>query len=65
LHLAAFQGDLELVRYFLRCGANQDLTNTSGYTPLTLAEYKGETEIAGLLRGDAAEVVQLVSSSSS
>jgi len=32
---------------------------------LALAEYKGKTEISGLLRGDAAEAVQLVSSSSS
>ena len=49
LHLAAYQGNYQLVEYLICKGANIQAQNQSGYTPLMLAEYKGFSEMKGLL----------------
>jgi len=64
LHLAAFQGDSDLVEYLLRKGADSTLTNNSGNTPLMLAEHKGNSEVYGLLKNDATLMVEVPLSSS-
>lgn len=64
LHLAAFQGDYKLTEYLLKRGADLHLTNSSGYTPCMLAEYKGNKDICRLLKSDASVLLEVQSSSS-
>jgi len=64
LHLAAFQGDCELVTYLLQHGADASRVNSSGLTPLMLAEHRGNKDISGLLSCGAAEILVPISSSS-
>ena len=49
LHIAAYQGNLALVKYLLENGANSSTINRSGYTPLMLAESRSHEEIVELL----------------
>ena len=49
LHTAAYKGNTEIVRYLLNKGANANALNTSGYTPLMLAQRSGHKEIMDLL----------------
>ena len=49
LHLAAYQGDYQLVEYLVCRGADTLALNQSGYTPLALAEYKGFSNLNELL----------------
>ena len=49
LHLAAYQGDHQLIEYLVCRGADVHALNQSGYTPLKLAEYKGFSNLNGLL----------------
>ena len=54
LHLAAELGRVEAVRWLLAHGARKDARTTSGAskgsTALQIAEYKGKTEVANILR---------------
>ena len=49
LHLAAYQGNLALVKYLLDNGADSSTLNRSGYTPLMLAESRSHDEIVDLI----------------
>ena len=49
LHLAAYEGNHQLVEYLVNHGANIHAMNQSGYTPLKLAEYKGFTNLTQIL----------------
>jgi hypothetical protein len=49
LHYAAFSGHKELVLDLLARGANIDARSPNGSTPLMLAIYDGQQEVAGLL----------------
>ena len=49
LHLAAYQGNYQLAEYLVCRGADIKALNQSGYTPLMLAEYKGFSNLKGLL----------------
>lgn len=49
LHLAAFEGNSQLVEYLVQHGANIHAINQSGYTPLKLAEYKGFANLSEIL----------------
>jgi glutaminase len=59
LHLAAAEGQLEVVRYLLAAGADPRPVDRWGGTPLSDAESNGHTEIAALPRGHAVEVTPL------
>ena len=49
LQLAAYKGNMDLVRYFLDKGANKDYRNSSGFTAQMLAESKGFHEVSGFI----------------
>lgn len=49
LHVAAFQGEAEVVRELLKVGANAREVNANGETGLAWAEAQGYTEIARML----------------
>ena len=59
LHLAAAEGQLEVVRYLLGAGAAPQPEDRWGGTPLSDAEGNGHTEIAALLREHAQQVLPL------
>jgi len=65
LHLAAYQGDSELVEYLIRKGADLEISNSTGFTPFKLAEYKGNTEICRILSSGAERFIEMPMSSSS
>jgi len=50
LQLAAYYNRIENVRYLLEKGADAQLADLDGYTPLSLAEKWGHKEVAELLR---------------
>ena len=50
LHWAAAEGHIPIARMLLLHGANPDKTTLEGWTPLSLAERKGHTAVAHLLR---------------
>lgn len=53
LHLAVLGGDVALVRALLSQGADPGIADSTGETPLQLAERKGRAEVSSLLvRGD-------------
>lgn len=49
LHLAAYQGNVELVKFLLQEGADAMVLNRSGYTPLMLAESKSCDDVMKML----------------
>mmetsp|Transcript_60398 Transcript_60398/g.83984 ORF Transcript_60398/g.83984 Transcript_60398/m.83984 type:complete len:110 (+) Transcript_60398:191-520(+) len=49
LHVAAYRGDLEIVKFLVGEGANVSTENTSGYTASKLAEYKGHENVRHFL----------------
>ncbi|MBV9206931.1 MAG: ankyrin repeat domain-containing protein, partial [Actinobacteria bacterium] len=53
LHLAAAEGQTEVVRYLLAAGADPQPADRWGGTPLSDAETGGHTQIVGLLREHA------------
>jgi len=60
LHLAAAEGQPEIVRYLLAAGADPQPVDRWGGTPLSDAEGSGRTQVAELLRQavrDTAEAV--------
>ena len=59
LHLAAAEGQAEVVRYLLAAGADPRPVDRWGGTPLSDAESNGHTEIAALLRQHAEQVAPL------
>jgi len=65
LHLAAYQGDCELVEYLIRKGASLEISNSTGFTPFKLAEYKGNAEICRILSFGAERTIEMPISSSS
>ena len=56
LHLAAAEGQTEVVRYLLAAGSDPRPEDRWGGTPLSDAETFGHTEIAALLREHAEDV---------
>ena len=52
LHCAAHGGKIDAVRVLLEHGADRSLLDHSGRTALVIAETKGETKLAELLRQD-------------
>ncbi len=50
LHLAAAEGQLDVVRYLLAAGASPQPADRWGGTPLSDAEGNGHTHVAGLIR---------------
>ena len=65
LHLAAYQGDHELVEYLIRRGADLEIANSTGFTPFKLAEYKGNAEICRILSCGAERMIDMPMTSSS
>lgn len=63
LHLAAYQGNLQLTEYLVCKGADVQALNESGYTPLMLAEYKGNSNLKELLSFGSYAEVNIVGSS--
>ena len=51
LHWAVGAGKIDCVRLLLERGADPNVTDDAGQTPLALAEKRGRTRIAALLRG--------------
>ena len=49
LQLAAYKGNMDLVKYFLNKGAKKDYRNSSGFTAQMLAESKGFHEVSGFI----------------
>ena len=49
-HLAAAEGQLDVVRYLLTTGAETQPVDRWGGTPVTDAEANGHTQVADLLR---------------
>ncbi|KAE8372707.1 ankyrin repeat-containing domain protein [Aspergillus bertholletiae] len=49
LHEAALEGNADVVTYLLERGANPDVHDLDGQTPLMLAQANGHQEVAGLL----------------
>ena len=56
LFQAAAGGDLAAVRHFLDDGADADVTNEEGWTPLMAAAQKGHMDIARLLIAHGANI---------
>jgi len=55
LHHAAEQGNIALVKVLLDNGADKEIKDDQGRTPLKIAEEKGHKEIADLLQGRGAK----------
>jgi len=62
LHLAAAEGQLDVVRYLLAAGADPRPVDRWGGTPLSDAEANGHGEIAALLRAQTGEAIPLIDS---
>lgn len=60
LHTAAYQGNLQLVEYLLRKGADREAANSSGLTPGMLAEMNGHHEISRMLGEGAKEEFEVI-----
>ena len=60
LHLAAFEGDVDLVRRLIRAGAYVGATNGSKLTPLQVAAKAGQTDVVrALIRARANTKAQM------
>jgi len=55
LHYAAINGDVELVKYLIKYGANVNQTTGEGSTPLYLAQLGNHEEIVKLLKSAGAK----------
>eukprot|EP01017_Pseudomicrothorax_dubius_P005413 TRINITY_DN1135_c0_g1_i3.p1 TRINITY_DN1135_c0_g1~~TRINITY_DN1135_c0_g1_i3.p1 ORF type:complete len:136 (+),score=25.68 TRINITY_DN1135_c0_g1_i3:40-447(+) len=53
LHTAAYVGNTEVVKYLLAKGANLNILNSSGLTPVKLADHARQSEILRLIKGEA------------
>ena len=51
LHLAAYYGYAEIVRWLLANGANAAALDADGKTPAAVAQETGHSEVASLLQG--------------
>jgi ankyrin repeat protein len=51
LHLAAEEGDAAMIKVFLSLGADKHVQDTSGSTPLALAQHNGHAKVFRLLDG--------------
>lgn len=56
LHIAAAQGDCDIVAELIRTGANVDAQDSDGYTPLHDAAHKGYSQIVRFLLEHGASV---------
>ena len=56
LNIAAEQNNIEMVKYFIDLGANTEIKNQSGKTPLASAAHKGNVEIVELLLKNGANI---------
>ena len=50
LHIAAWNGHVRVVELLLGAGADKNMLTNDGRTALALAETRGHTEVADLLR---------------
>ena len=55
LHYAAVNGDIDLVKYLIKHGANINKASAEGSTPLFLAKMGGYNEIVKILRNAGAK----------
>jgi ankyrin repeat protein len=55
LHYAAINGDVELVKYLIKYGANVNKATGDGSTPLYLAQLGKHEEIIKLLKNAGAK----------
>lgn len=53
LHTAAYNGNLQLVEYLLKRGANIKVPNLSGLTPMNLAEGRNLLKVVELIQNYA------------
>jgi ankyrin repeat protein len=49
LHLACYNGNIDIVNILLKCNSSVNLCDTNGSTPLHLACYNGHIDIANIL----------------
>ncbi len=49
LHIAAIHGDLQLLKYFSKCGVQLDIPDTEGFAALHLAALYGRADVIRLL----------------
>jgi ankyrin repeat protein len=49
LHLACYNGHIDIVNILLKCNSSVNLCNTDGSTPLHLACYNGNIDIVNIL----------------
>ena len=50
LHTAAYRGNIQLVEYLLKRGANMKIPNSSGLTAINLAETKQLWKVVDLMQ---------------
>ncbi|WP_298692838.1 ankyrin repeat domain-containing protein, partial [uncultured Sulfuricurvum sp.] len=60
LHLAAWKGFTDIVRYLLQNGASGNAMSTDGMTPLDIAMVKGNKEIAEAIQQAAPKLKPLL-----
>lgn len=58
LHLAARQGNFEIVEILIQAGANPNITDNEGWTPLMRAALAGNPQIVKLLISNGADVTK-------
>lgn len=56
LHIAAWEGNLELIQLYLAYGAPVDLLNQHNETPLTLAAWRGQQKAVNFLIQNGAQI---------
>ena len=45
MHYAAHKGDTKLIKILKRLGADLNVTNKAGYTPMDVASYNFDTKV--------------------
>lgn len=50
MHIAAYNGNLDLITFLIFNGADPDVESNDGLTPYRLAVAEGEKEAAALIR---------------